>query len=137
MLLLTLSVVPFVLKCSLSFMFCDCFLYAWMCVWGEVICVYVSYLWIILYHFLFILSFLFLPIALLLFSHSVVATVNKIRGLSLCDPMDCSTPSFPVLHHLPEFLQTHVYWVSDAIQPSHLLSSSPPAFNLSQHQGLF
>ena len=50
--------------------------------------------------------------------------------------MDCSTPGFPVLHHLLEFAQTHVRWVSDAIQ--HLLSSpSPPAFNLSQHQGLF
>ena len=52
--------------------------------------------------------------------------------------MDCSTPGFPVLHHLPELDQTHVHWVSDAIQPSHpLSSSSPPAFNFSQHQGLF
>ena len=58
--------------------------------------------------------------------------------LTLCNPMDCSTPGFPVLHHLPEFAQTHVHQVSDAIQPSHPLSSpSPPAFNLSQHQGLF
>ena len=49
--------------------------------------------------------------------------------------MDCSTPGFPVLHHLPDFTQTHVHRVSDAIQPSHPLSSpSPPAFNLSQHQ---
>ena len=48
-----------------------------------------------------------------------------------CDRMDCSTPGFPVLHHLPELAQTHVHWVSDAIQPSHpLLSPSPPAFNL-------
>ena len=52
--------------------------------------------------------------------------------------MDCSTPGFPVLHHLPELAQTHVHWVSDAIQPSHpLLSPSPPTFYLSQHQGLF
>ena len=52
-------------------------------------------------------------------------------------PMDCSTPGLPVHHQLPGFTQTHVYWVSDAIQPSHRLSSpSPPAFNLSQHQGL-
>ena len=52
--------------------------------------------------------------------------------------MDCSIPGFPVLHYLPEFAQTHVHWVSDAIQPSHPLSSpSPPTFNLSQHQGLF
>ena len=58
--------------------------------------------------------------------------------LTLCDPMDCSTPGFSVLHHLPEFAQTRVHWVSDAIQPSHpLLSPSPPNFNLSQHQGLF
>ena len=52
--------------------------------------------------------------------------------------MDCSTPGSPVPHHLPEFAQIYVCWVSDAIQPSHPLSSpSPPAFNLSQHQGLF
>ena len=58
--------------------------------------------------------------------------------LTLCDPMDCSMPGFSVLQHLPESAQTHVHWVSDAIQPSHPLSSpSPPAFNLSQHQGLY
>ena len=52
-------------------------------------------------------------------------------------PMDCSTPGLPVHCQLPEFTQTHVHWVCDAIQPSHPLSSPPPAFNLSQHQGLF
>ena len=58
--------------------------------------------------------------------------------LTLCDPMDCSTPGFPVLHCLPEFTQSHIHWVADAIQRSHLLSlPSPPAFNLSQHQALF
>ena len=52
--------------------------------------------------------------------------------------MDCNTPGFPVLHYLPEFAQTLVHQVSDAIQPSHpLLSPSSPAFNLPQHQGLF
>ena len=57
---------------------------------------------------------------------------------TLCEPMDCSTPGFPVHHQLLEFTQTHVHWISDAIQPSHpLLSPSPPAFNLSQNQGLF
>ena len=57
---------------------------------------------------------------------------------TLCDPMDCSTPGFPVLLYLPEFAQTHVHWVGDAIQPSHsLLPPSPPALNLSQYQGLF
>ena len=57
---------------------------------------------------------------------------------TLCDPMDCSTLGLPVHHQLPELTQTQVHWVGDAIQPSHPLSSpSPPAFNLSQHQGLF
>ena len=55
---------------------------------------------------------------------------------TLCDPVNCSTPGFPVLHHLLEFAQTHVHWVSDAIQPSHPLSSPSPTFSLSQHQGL-
>ena len=57
---------------------------------------------------------------------------------TLCDPMNRSTPGLPVHQKLPEFAQTHVHWVGDAIQPSHHLSSpSPPALNLSQHQGLF
>ena len=57
---------------------------------------------------------------------------------TLCDPMNHSTPGLPVHHQLPEFTQTHAHWVSDAIQPSHPLSSpSPPAPNPSQHQGLF
>ena len=52
--------------------------------------------------------------------------------------MDCSTVDFPVFHYLPEFAQTHVHWVEDAIPQPHLLSSpSPPALNLSQHQDLF
>ena len=57
---------------------------------------------------------------------------------TLCNPMDCSTPGFAVHHQLPEFAQTHVYQVSDAAEQAHpLLYPSPPAFNLSQHQGLF
>jgi len=57
---------------------------------------------------------------------------------TLCDPMNCSTPGLPVYHQLPQFTQTHVHRVSDAIQPSHPLSSpSPPAPNPSQHQSLF
>ena len=52
-----------------------------------------------------------------------------VSHVRLCDPMDFSTPGFPVLHHLPELAQTHVHWVSDAIQPSHRLSfPSPPAW---------
>ena len=67
---------------------------------------------------------------LLLFSCSVCPT--------LCNPMDFSTPGFPVLHYLPEFAQTHVYWVDDAIQPSHPLPPpSPPVLNLSWHHGHF
>ena len=58
--------------------------------------------------------------------------------LTLCDPIDCSMPGLPVHHQFLEFTQTHVHQVNDVIQPSHPLSSpSPPAFNLSQHQGLF
>ena len=57
--------------------------------------------------------------------------------LTLCDPMNSSTPAFPVHHQLLEFTQTHVHWVGDAIQPSHSLSSPSPAINLSQHRGLF
>ena len=58
--------------------------------------------------------------------------------LTLCDPMDCSTPSFSVLHYFLDFVKTHVHWISDAIQPSHPLSSpSLSVLNLSQLQGLF
>ena len=58
--------------------------------------------------------------------------------LTLCNLMDCSMPGFPVRHQLPELAQTHVHRVGDTIQPSHpLLPPSPPAFNLSQHQGFF
>ena len=57
---------------------------------------------------------------------------------TLCSPVDYSTSGLPVHHQLSEFTQTHVHWVGDAIQPSHpLLSPSPPALNLTQHQGLF
>ena len=58
--------------------------------------------------------------------------------LTLCDPMNCSTPGLPVHHQLPEFTQTHIHQVGDAIQPSHPLSSPlPPAPSPSQHQSLF
>ena len=64
--------------------------------------------------------------------------VQLLSPVQLCDPMDCSTPGFPVHHQHLELAQTHVHRFSDAFQPSHPLSSpSPPAFNLSQHQGLF
>ena len=69
---------------------------------------------------------------------NIYQSVQLLSRVWLCDPMDCSTPGFPVHHQLPELAQTHVHRVSDAIQPSHPLSSpSPPAFNLPQHQGIF
>ena len=64
-------------------------------------------------------------------------SVQSSLVMSLCDPVDCSTPGFPVHHQVPELAQTRVDRVSDAIQPSHPLSVPSPAFNLSQHQGLF
>ena len=67
-----------------------------------------------------------------------VQLVQSLSHVQLWDPMDCSTPGFPVHHQLLELAQTHVHQVGDAIQPSHPLSSSSPSiFNLSQHQGLF
>ena len=80
------------------------------------------------------------------FTKCAIVICPKYQGLvqfscscpTLCDPMNCGTPSFPVHHQLPELAQTHVHRVSDAIQPSHSLSSpSPPSFSLSQHRGLF
>ena len=76
-------------------------------------------------------------------SNSHIHTSDQIRSvtqscLTLCNPMNCSTPGLPIHHQLPEFTPTHVQRVSDAIQPSHPLSSpSPPAPNPSQHQSLF
>ena len=69
---------------------------------------------------------------------SFIVVVQSLSWVRLCFPIDCSTPGFPVHHQLPELAQTHVLWVSDANQSSHLLSSpSPPAFSLSQQQGFF
>ena len=69
--------------------------------------------------------------------YSVQFTSVAQSCLTLCDPMNCSAPGLPVHHHLPEFTQTHVHRVSDAIQPSHPRSSpSPPAPNPSQHESL-
>ena len=66
------------------------------------------------------------------------SSIQSLSRVRLCNPMNCSMPGLLVHHQLPESTQTHVHQVSDAIQPSHpLLSPSPPALNLSQHQGLF
>ena len=69
--------------------------------------------------------------------HILLSSVQSLSQVWLCNPMDCNMPGFPVHHQLLEPVQTHVYWVSDAIQPSHSLLSPSPAFNLSQHQGVF
>ena len=72
------------------------------------------------------------------FSYSVQFSSVPQSCPTLCDPMNCSMPGLPVHHQLPEFTQTHVHRIGDAIQPSHPLSSpSPPAPNPSQHQSLF
>ena len=89
------------------------------------------YLWRYLIHH----SFIYNNVKYMLIQFSSVQLLSHVR---LCDPMNCSMPGLPVHHQLPEFTQTRVHGVGDAIQPSHPLSSpSPRAFNLSQHQGLF
>ena len=67
----------------------------------------------------------------------LIVVVQSLSLTRLCNSMACGTPGFLVLHYLPELAQTHVHWVSDAIQPPHPLSSSSPALILSQHQGFF
>ena len=77
-------------------------------------------------------------LGLVLMGEAMLSSVHSLSHVWLCDPMNLSTPGLPVHHRLLELIQTHVHWVSDAIQPSHPLSSPfPPAFNLSQHQGFF
>ena len=78
----------------------------------------------------------YLNLLVFIFSHSCCCLVTK-SCPTLWDPMDCNTPGFPVLHYPPEFAQTHVHWVSDAIQPSHPLLPPSPALNLSQNLCLF
>ena len=84
------------------------------------------------------ISIVFLQIgSSVFFLHSVWLSSVAQSCLTLCDPTECSTQGLPVHHQLPEFPQTHVHLVGDAIQPFQPLSSpSPPAFNLSQHQDL-
>ena len=96
-------------------------------------------------HFLFLVPALFFFITLktswficLSIYHQFSSVQSLSRVWLFVIPMDCSTPGLPIHCQLLEFTQTHVHWVNDAIQPSQPLSSpSPPAFNLSQHQGLF
>ena len=76
----------------------------------------------------------------LIFNKTIFSLLSSVSQLcpTLCDPMDCSMPAFPVLYYPLDFAQTHVHWVSDTLYPSHpLLPPSPHALNLSQHPGLF
>ena len=85
-------------------------------------------------------SFLYVPTLTFIQDYWKIITLTQFSSVTqscptLCHPMDCSMPGLPVHHQLPEFIQTHVCWVGDAIQLSHPQSSpSPPAFDLSQHQ---
>ena len=116
----------------------------------------IFYVWVQFYQFcVFGISIFFEnPIANLMLMVVQVELLHELKGClsrsdyqfssaaqscpTLCDPMNCSMPGLPVHYQIPEFTQTHVHWVSDAIQPSHPLSSpSPPAPNPSQHQSLF
>ena len=79
------------------------------------------------------------PLAFTLSLHDALPIFSSVAQscLTLCDPMNRSMPGLPVHHQLPELTQTRVHCVGNAIQPSHPLSPSPPAFNIFQHQGLF
>ena len=86
----------------------------------------------------YILHFVSLMDTNLITVKPLAVIVQSLSCLTLCDPMYCHTPGFPVLHHILEFAQAHVHWVDDTIQLSHPLSPpSPHAFSPSQHQGLF
>ena len=90
--------------------------------------------------FLYPLLTIHLPLILLKYTwlqYCFIVVIQSQLCLTLCDPMDCTTSGFPVLHQLPEFAQTRVHQVGDTIQPSYPLSSPSPSFNPSQHQGLF
>ena len=122
---------PLGLKYSSNQCFLICFLYGWY-KWGiEVF----NSQWVLSYtpfrNVSMCLQYLDIPMC-------VQCSSATHSCQTLCNPMDCSMPGLPVIHQLPEFTQTHAHWVSDTIQPFHpLLSPSPPAFKLSQHQGLF
>ena len=89
-------------------------------------------------HFMFVILLRnFCYCCLLIYLPSVQFSSVAQSCSTLCDPMNCSTPGLPVQHQLPEFIQTHLHRVGDAIKPSHPLSSPSPARNPSQHQGLF
>ena len=97
------------------------------------------YSWVI-FHCVYIYECVCMSVSVCVYINVYLDLFSSVTQLcpTLCDPIDCSMPGFPVYHQLLELTQTHVHWVGGTIQSSHPLSSpSPPAFNLSQHQGLF
>ena len=105
----------------------------WKLLWGC--CFFNSFIY--LFTFAYLLWMLSHISPVLLLGIYQIRSDQSLSRAALYDPMYRSTPGLPVHHQLPEFTQTHVHWVSDAIQPSHPLSPSPPAPNPSQHPGLF
>ena len=99
---------------------------------------FLSWMGVGFYQTLFCISMVVYFFFFSLLMQSISSSVQSLSRVWLCGPMDCSMPGLPVHYQLLEFTHTHVHWAGDAIQPSHPLSSpSPPAFNFSQHQGLF
>ena len=121
----------------LSIFSCAC----WLCVftlWKNINSVLLPFFLIRFFFWCWVVWFVYICWILTLYWSSVQFSSVAQSCPTLCDPMDCSMPSLPVHHQLPEFTQTHVHPVSDAMQLFYpLLSPSLPAFNLSQHQGLF
>ena len=119
---------------------CFCFVHKLICISFFLDCTYKRCLMIFLLLWLTLLN---MALSGLKGSFDCSFWTDHIRSVTqscptLCDPMNCSTPGLPVHHKLPEFTETHVHRVSNAIQPSHPLSSpSPPAPNPSKHQSLF
>ena len=120
---------------------CNCFITTWSTLSVCVKYMHFQNAWVSLNEWSEILFkgiYIGLPLWTSFVVHSAQFSSVAQSCLTLCEPMDCSAPGFPVHHQHQEPTQTHVYCVSDEIQPSHpLLSPSPLAFNLSQHQGLF
>ena len=118
-----------------SLCFLTDFLSGWPVLWWKRVLktpLLLCYCWLLLLRLLVFALY----IEVLLFSVQFSSATQSCP--TLCYPMNCSTLGLPVHHQLPESTQTHVHWVGDVIQPSHPLSyPSPPALNLSQHQGLF
>ena len=132
-----LEACPFVLGCAICWQMFIAFSYRFFFLYFGDICYcfffhYVLLIWDL--HIFFLSSYMYIYI------YIYISSSNSVTQLCppLCNPMNCSTSVLPIHHQLLDSTQTHAHWVGDAIQPSHpLLSPSPPALNLSQHEGLF